>query len=63
MTGRPASSHRLSARERLVAIALGVLVLAAFAGANAHLIVVSLASQPDCVAHEGAAPRAAKPSC
>jgi hypothetical protein len=64
MTGPSAGSHRLSPRERLVAIALALLVVAVFAGANAHLIVVSVASQPDCVADEGgAALRAAKPSC
>ena len=41
-------------------------MLAVFVAANAHLIVVSFASQPDCVAHGaagGAAFRAAKPSC
>jgi len=38
-------------------------VLAVFVGANLHLILVSIASQPDCVAERGAALRAAKPSC
>lgn len=51
---------------------LGLLVLAGvllFAGANAHLIYVALASQPDCVAHlkdAGSGPgqfRAAKSAC
>jgi hypothetical protein len=38
-------------RQRLAAIALAVLVLAVVAGANAHLLRVSFASQPDCVPH------------
>ena len=64
MTGPSTGSHRLSSRERLVAIALALLVMAVFAGANTHLLVVSFASQPDCVADdEGAALRAARPSC
>lgn len=61
MTERSTRSHRLSPRERGVALALAVLVLAGFVAANAHLIVVSLASQPDCVAEAGGA--AAKPAC
>ena len=61
MTGPSAQSRRLSSRERRTALALAALVLAAFVGANAHLIAVSLASQPDCVAQDGGA--AAKPSC
>ena len=49
-----------------VAVALGIVLL--FVLANAHLIAVSLASQPDCVPHlkttaEGAGFRAASPSC
>ncbi len=56
-------------RQRIAALALAAAVAAVFAGANAHLIAVSFASQPGCVAHlkapvEGAATyRAAKPSC
>lgn len=56
-------------RRRLVGILIVLAVLAAFAGANAHLIYVSFASQPDCVPHElgpegTPAPfRAAKPAC
>jgi hypothetical protein len=60
MTG-PAPSRRLSSRERRIALALAALVLTVFVGANAPLIVVSFASQPDCVAQDGGA--AAKPSC
>ena len=64
MTGPSAGSHRLSSRERLVAIGLALLVVAVFAGANAHLLVVSFASQPDCVAQDPSATlRAARPSC
>lgn len=49
----------------LAAIALVLL----FAGANAHLVYVAIASQPDCVVHlkeTGAGPRefrAAKSAC
>ncbi|GAD56992.1 hypothetical protein [Limimaricola cinnabarinus] len=53
-------------RTRLVGVALGLAVIAVFAAANAHLIAVSFASQPDCVLstnQEGAAFRAAKPAC
>ncbi len=53
-------------RPRLVGIAMALIVLAVFVAANAHLIAVSFASQPDCVLSstpEGAAFRAAKPSC
>jgi hypothetical protein len=63
MTRPTAPPDRLSPRQRLAAIALAVIVLAAFVAANAHLIVVSFASQPVCVAQGGAALRAAKPSC
>ena len=61
MTGPSARSPRLSPRERAIALALAALVLAAFVAANTHLVVVSLASQPDCVAERGGA--AAKPAC
>ena len=50
---------------RLAALLIAAMALL-FAAANAHLLVVSFASQPDCVApaSEGAAAyRAAKPSC
>lgn len=48
------------------ALVLGVLALVA--GANAHLVFVAVASQPDCVAHAKAAGQgggysAAKSSC
>jgi hypothetical protein len=41
-------------RGRLIAWGLSVLVAAVFVAANAHLVVVSLASQPACVEHETA---------
>ena len=64
MTRPAAPSARLSPRQRLLALGLAGIVLAIFVAANAHLVVVSLASQPDCVAQAGgAASRAAKPSC
>lgn len=50
----------------VLAVSAGVLV---FVGANAHLVYIAIASQPDCVAHlkdAGSAPgqfRAAKSSC
>ena len=66
----PAPSAGASwSRQRVAALALAAAVLAVFVAANAHLIAVSFASQPDCVAHakspvEGVATyRAAKPSC
>ena len=49
-----------------LAVSAGVLL---FAAANAHLVYVAIASQPDCVAHlkdAGSAPgqfRAAKSAC
>lgn len=61
---------RVSLRPRsrapvLAAVAAGLALLLA---ANAHLLIVSFASRPDCVPHvktatEGAAYRAAKSSC
>lgn len=63
----PRSDRRRFWTLRWVAIALGIAVL--FVLANAHLVAVSLASQPDCVPHlkstaEGAAGfRAATSSC
>ncbi|WP_334063973.1 hypothetical protein [Limimaricola cinnabarinus] len=53
-------------RARLAGLAICLAVIAVFAGANAHLVAVSFASQPDCVLSptmEGAAFRAAKPAC
>jgi hypothetical protein len=54
-------------RTRVLALTVTAFVLVVFLGANAHLIVVSFASKPDCVLQpqsEGAAVyRAAKPSC
>ncbi|MFV0474547.1 MAG: hypothetical protein ACK5MQ_10140 [Pikeienuella sp.] len=54
-------------RPRLFALATTFAVVAVFAAANAHLIYVSFASQPDCVLSSSetgtASYRAAKPSC
>ncbi|MGR3592498.1 MAG: hypothetical protein ACU0B9_00045 [Limimaricola soesokkakensis] len=53
-------------RARLAGLALCLAVITIFAAANAHLIAVAFASQPDCVLSsslEGAAFRAAKPAC
>lgn len=54
---------------RVISLAIAALALTVFFGANAHLIYMAFASQPDCVAHEkaGAADPgafgAAKSSC
>ena len=56
-------------RPRVFALVASAALVAAFVAANAHLIAVSIASQPDCVPHlrapvEGAAMyRAAMSSC
>ena len=54
-------------RPRLFAVSAASLIVAGFVAANAHLVTVAFGSQPDCVLasshEEGAAPRAAKPSC
>lgn len=65
---------RFWTRGRALGAGLAGAVVVLFAGANIHLISVSIASQPGCVSHlkapqletpkEGAAVyRAAKPSC
>ena len=60
----PAARARIATPGRVAALLIAATALL-FAAANAHLLVVSFASQPDCVAPAGeAAPyRAAKPSC
>jgi hypothetical protein len=69
MTGRTDVRPPFWSRPRILAFALGAVVLSVFVGANAHLIAVSFSSQPDCVPHlkspqEGAAQyRAAMSSC
>ena len=56
-------------RGRIAGCLIALGVIGTFIGANAHLLSVSFASQPDCVAHlktatEGASQyRAAKSSC
>ncbi len=61
------SSNRYWSGPRLFALGASACVLIVFIGANAHLIAVSFASNPDCVLQsqtEGVASlRAAKPSC
>ena len=53
----------------LIAWLLAAAVLITVAAANAHLVYVAVASQPDCVAHlkeagsKAGAFRAAKPAC
>ncbi|WP_343234580.1 hypothetical protein [Microvirga splendida] len=52
-----------------MAWSLAAAVLIVVAAANAHLVYVAVASQPDCVAHlkeagtQAGAFRAAKPAC
>ena len=54
-------------RSRILAISSAGLLVAGFVAANAHLVTVAISSQPNCVLdvshEEGAAIRAAKPSC
>lgn len=65
----PNSPWRGPGRQRLLAILAAVAVLAVVVAANAHLLQVSFASQPDCVPHlkspdgSGTSFRAAKPAC
>ncbi len=61
-----ASQPTIWTRSRLLGIAIALAVFAVFVVANAHLVFVSFMSQPDCVltsSKQGAAFRAAKPSC
>lgn len=64
-----ATSPRLSRRGRWTLIGVGVGIVALMAVANAHLVYVSLATQPACVPHlkvpdaGGATYRAAKSAC
>ena len=59
----------LSRRGRLIAWAIAFGIVAVVAGANAHLVYVATASQPECVPHlkspdgSGTAFRAAKSAC
>lgn len=53
-------------RIRIFAVIAAGLLVAGFAAANVHLVSVAIDSQTDCVIdvqQEGAANRAAKPSC
>ena len=67
MSGTTAS--RLGRRGRWTLAAIGLGIAGVFAAANAHLVYVSLVSQPECVPHlkapdgSGTAFRAAKSAC
>lgn len=66
MTGDEAPNR---VRWRVIAWGLAVAVLLVVAAANAHLVYVAVASQPDCVTHlkeagtQAGAYRAAKSAC
>jgi len=66
MTAGPVAKR---ARWPLLAWFLAAAVLLVVVAANAHLVYVAVASQPDCVAHlkeagtQVGAYRAAKPAC
>jgi len=66
MTAGPVAKR---ARWPLLAWFLAAAVLLVVVAANAHLVYVAVASQPDCVAHlkqpgsQAGAYRAAKPAC
>ena len=66
MTGETAHPRR---NWRLIAAGIAAAVVALLVAANAHLVYVAVASQPDCVAHaktpgqDGAGFRAARPAC
>lgn len=54
-------------RQQQIAVATAVLVMALFVAANVHLVMVSFASMPACVApasdDQPAMLRVAKPAC
>ena len=66
MTAGPVTKR---ARWPVLAWLLAAAVLLVVVAANAHLVYVAVASQPDCVAHQKVAGtqagafRAAKPAC
>lgn len=70
MTASPATISRRRSRVGITALALVAAGISGLAAANAHLVYVSVMSQPDCVPHAketGAAAsnvyRAARSSC
>ena len=68
MTEWPTGNGAPWTRSRIVATGAVASSVAIFGAANAHLVVVSFASQPDCVPHlkapgEGGAYRAADSKC
>ena len=64
-----AAARRARFNWKLVSLAIVAACIVLFVAANAHLVYVAIASQPDCVPHsEGYAARpvhsqAAKPAC
>ena len=64
-----AGAPRLGRRGRWTLAGIGVGIVVVFSAANAHLVYVSLASQPECVPHlktadeSDTALRAAKSAC
>ena len=69
MSAAAPSTHARRLKWRLVAAGIAGAVLVLLVVANAHLVYVAVASQPDCVAHkkvpdrDGAGFRAARSSC
>jgi hypothetical protein len=49
--GQPTQRPRRASRGRLAIVALVAAGVAGLVGANAHLVYVSVMSQPDCVPH------------
>ena len=68
MTASAAGTAKRPSR-RTIGFVLAGLVVALFFGANAHLVYVAFASQPECVPHakevgvEGTPLRAARSAC
>jgi hypothetical protein len=69
MTARTESGAASSrGKWKFMALSIAAATIGLFAAANAHLVYVAVASQPDCVAHvkDTGGPgtfRAAKPAC
>lgn len=67
-SGTAPASHLLRLRWKIMGLSIAGAIVALVVGANAHLLYVAFASQPDCVPHakeagEGRAFRAAAPAC
>lgn len=69
MSGAASGGPARRLNWRLAAAGIAAAVVLLFVAANAHLVYVAVASQPDCVAHtktpdrDGATFRAARPAC